>query len=58
MELDTLLILSQQLGFASQERGTRVRNQIVQVSKLLNGLIRHQSISRVLAQERRRQDGK
>jgi adenylylsulfate kinase-like enzyme len=58
MELDTLLILSQQLGFASQERVTKVRSQIVQVSKLLNGLIRYQSISRVVAQERRRQDGK
>jgi four helix bundle protein len=31
MELDTVLILSQQLGFASQDRVTKVRNQIVQV---------------------------
>ena len=46
MELDTLIILAGQLGFASPERTAGLRDKIAHASKLINGLIRYQSKTR------------
>lgn len=43
MELDTLVMLAHQLGFASQQSTAEVRSRITVVSKLLNGMIRYQT---------------
>lgn len=53
MELDTLISISSDLGYLSEPANQTLRSRIETISKLINGLIRHQSNQAKLSQPRR-----